>query len=314
MAKVLITAKEVHELIPERLADLGYRSDHLPEPSEEELLEVIADYEGLIITTYTKVSRVVIDKAVQLKFIGRVGSGLENVDLAYAAEKGIQVFSSPEGNANAVGEHALALTLNLFNKISVAYQEVKAGIWKREENRGLELDGKVVGIIGLGHTGTAFAKKLRGFEVEVLAYDKYRKNYGSDFVTESTVDEILERADLISLHVPCTPETYHMVSPGWIAHTGNRPYLIHTCRGEVIDTEAVLAGLKSGQLRGLGIDVYEDEPWTKVRKIPLSVYRELFDLPQVIATPHIAGWTQESKFKLADILMDKISTWKTGII
>jgi D-3-phosphoglycerate dehydrogenase len=174
MSKVLITAKEVDNIIPDGLKKLGYEVNHLPEPSEADLLEIIADYEGIIITTYTKLNQKVLDQATNLKFIGRVGSGLENIDLGYAKQKGIEVMSSPEGNANAVGEHALGLLLNVMNKISRANQEVKNGIWQREENRGEELDGKTVGIIGLGHTGSAFARKLRGFDVKVLAYDKFK--------------------------------------------------------------------------------------------------------------------------------------------
>lgn len=308
--RVLITAKEVHELIPQQLETLGYDVTHLPEPSHEALLEVIPLYEGLIITTYTKVNQAVFDKAALLKFVGRVGSGLENVNLEAAQEKGIQVFSSPEGNGNAVGEHALGLLLNLMNKISHANTEVKQGIWKREENRGEELDGKTVGIIGLGHTGSSFARKLRGFDVKVLAYDKFRTDYGTDFIQESTLEEIADKADVISLHIPFSKENFHLVDNQRIALFKKSPYIIHTCRGEVIDTYAVLSALKSGQIKALGIDVYEDEPWTKGQKVAPEIYQELLSLENVIATPHIAGWTQESKIKLAAVLMDKIRSWK----
>lgn len=308
--KVLITAKEVHEQIPYELRTMGYEVNHLPEPSEEELLKVIELYEGLIITTYTKVNQAILDKAALLKFVGRVGSGLENVDVNAAEQKGVQVFSSPEGNGNAVGEHALGLLLNLMNKISIANIEVKQGIWKREENRGEELDGKTVGIIGLGHTGSAFARKLRGFDVKVLAYDKFRKNYGTDFIQESTLEEIAEEADVISLHIPFSTENHHFIDKTVITQFKKMPYLIHTCRGEVIDTTAVLDALKSGQIKALGIDVYEDEPWMKGKKVALGIYQELFSLNNVIATPHIAGWTIESKWKLAKVLMDKIRSWK----
>lgn len=308
--RVLITAKEVHELIPQQLEALGYEVTHLPEPSHEALLEVIHLYEGLIITTYTKVNQAVFDKAVLLEFVGRVGSGLENVDLEAAQEKGIQVFSSPEGNGNAVGEHALGLLLNLMNKISHANTEVKQGIWKREENRGEELDGKTVGIIGLGHTGSAFAKKLRGFDVKILAYDKFRTDYGTDFIQESTLEEIADKADVISLHIPFSKENFHLVDEQLIVQFKKSPYIIHTCRGEVIDTSAVLNALKSGKIKALGIDVYEDEPWTKGQKVAPEIYQELFSLENVIASPHIAGWTQESKIKLAAVLMDKIRSWE----
>ncbi len=305
-AKVLITAAEVHELIPEQLRAMGYEVVHLPEPAEETLLSVIADYEGLIITTYTQVTAKVLEHAKALKFIGRVGSGLENVDAITAQKKGIQVFSSPEGNANAVGEHALALLLSLMNNITSAHHEVLKGVWKREENRGEELDGKTVGIIGLGHTGSAFAKKLRGFDVRVLAYDKFKTNYGTDFVEESSLVEIAQKAEVISVHIPYSQENHHVISAELIRQFQRKPYLIHTCRGAVADTSALLEGLLSGQIKALGIDVFEDEPWTKAKRVTADTYKQLLTLPQVIATPHIAGWTTESKVKLAHVLMEKI--------
>ncbi len=311
--KVLITAKEVHEIIEVGLKKLGYEVNHVPEPSEIELLEIIGEYEGIIVTTYTKVNEKVLHQATALKFIGRVGSGLENIDVEFAKQKGIEVMSSPEGNANAVGEHALGLLLNVMNKISKANQEVKSGIWQREESRGEELDGKTVGIIGLGHTGSAFARKLRGFDVKVLAYDKFKTHYGTDWIQEVTLDELLEKSDVISLHIPYLKENYHFINHEKIYKMSQKPYLIHTCRGELIDTLAVLDALKSNTIKGLGIDVYEDEPWTKGKQVSTEIYRELFSLPQVIATPHIGGWTIESKIKLAQILMEKIVGWKRNL-
>lgn len=304
--KVLITAKEVHELIPLELAALGYEITHLPEPSQQELLGVINQYVGLIITTYTQVDTTILNQAHQLQFIGRVGSGLENVDLEAAATKGIAVFSSPEGNANAVGEHALTLLLNLMNRIHIAHREVQQGIWLREENRGEELDGKTVGIIGFGHTGSAFARKLRGFDVEVLAYDKFKSNYGNDFVRESSLEEIVGRAQVISLHIPYTIDNHHFVNIDFVQKLQKKPYLIHTCRGAVADTHALVHALQNQQIKALGIDVFEDEPWHKSQRVQSETYEKLLQHPQVIATPHIAGWTQESKIKLASVLMNKI--------
>ena len=310
MPKVLITAKEVDDIIINGLKKLGYEVNHLPGPSEADLLEIIAVYEGIIVTTYTKLNQKVLDQATNLKFIGRVGSGLENIDLEYAKQKGIEVMSSPEGNANAVGEHALGLLLGVMNKISQANQEVKNGIWQREENRGEELDGKTVGIIGLGHTGNAFARKLRGFDVKVLAYDKFKTHYGTDWIQEVSLDDLFEKSDVISLHIPYLQENFHFINQEKIAKMIRKPYLIHTCRGEVIDTKAVLSALETNSIKGLGIDMYEDEPWTKGKNVSLEIYKELFSLDQVIATPHIGGWTIESKIKLAHVLMDKIEAWK----
>lgn len=311
---VLITAKEIHPLIPERLKALGFDVHEMPEPSVEELLKVIGEYEGLIFTTYTRVDKTLLNKAKKLRFIGRVGSGLENVDLEEAALKGVAVFSSPEGNANAVGEHALALLLNLLNNICKVHHEVKAGIWQRENNRGKELDGRTVGIIGYGHTGSAFARKLRGFECKVLAYDKYKNGFGNDQIKEASLDEIIENADVISFHVPYTRETHHMIDSSFFDKLQKQPIILNTCRGAVMDTRAALVAINEEKISGLGMDVFEDEPWNKNEMVPQEVYQQLLSHQHVIATPHIAGWTVESKWKLASILMDKIEAyWAKGV-
>lgn len=309
MSSVLITAREIHPIIPERLRQSGYEVVMLPEPDEATLLSKIGQFEGLIFTTYTKVNQALLDAALRLKFAGRVGSGLENVDLVYAADKGVMVFNSPEGNANAVGEHTLGLLLAVFNHIVRANAELKQGIWKREANRGLELDGRTVGIVGFGHTGSAFARKLRGFDVEILAYDKYKSGFGGGQIVESSMEEIAEKADAISFHVPYTPETHHMMDQSFFQRLSKQPVILHTCRGEVMDTVAALDALEKGKIYGLGIDVFEDEPWTNASKVSYEVYHQLWQHPRVVATPHIAGWTVESKELLASVLMDKIEAW-----
>lgn len=306
---VLITAKEIHPVIPSRLMEMGFDVKEMPEPSEQELLEVIRDHTGLIFTTYTRVDKNLLEKAVRLKFMGRVGSGLENVDLEHAGKKGVAVFNSPEGNANAVGEHTLGLLLNLTNHICRANNELKQGIWQREANRGLELDGKVVGIIGYGHTGNAFARKLRGFDCKVLSYDKYKTGFGDAHVLESTFEAIIQEADVISFHVPLAEDTHHLMNETFFSALKNQPIILHTCRGAVMDTTAALHALENGLISGLGIDVFEDEPWTKARYSPEATYRKLLSHDSVIATPHIAGWTVESKLKLANVLMDKITSF-----
>jgi len=304
--KVLITAAEVHPIIPERLKEMGFEVEIYPDISRAELLQCIHLYEGLIFATYTIVDRQLLDAATQLKFAGRVGSGLENADVVYAASKGIAVINSPEGNANAVGEHSLGLLLSVMNNISRGQSELLAGKWQREANRGEELDGKTVGIIGYGHTGSAFAKKLRGFDVKVLAYDKYKMGFGNDFIEKSTLVKIQENADVISFHVPYSSETHHWVNANFINQCHQKPYLINTSRGEVFKTADVLFALQNEWIRGLGIDVYEDEPPSKGIKNDASLYLELFKHPNVVATPHIAGWTKESKELLATVLIEKI--------
>lgn len=306
LKKVLITAAEVHPLIPESLREMGFEVVMYPDITREELLQTIHVYEGLIFATYTKVDRLLLDAAVQLKFAGRVGSGLENADVDYAASKGIAVINSPEGNANAVGEHALGLLLSVMNNISRGQRELLEGKWQREANRGEELDGKTVGIIGYGHTGTAFARKLRGFDVKVLAYDKYKSGFGNKFVEESTLEAIQENADVISFHVPYAKEIHHWMDIHFINKCIRHPYILNTSRGDILKTTDVLFALQNNLIRGLGIDVFEDEPPTKGNRNSASFYLELFNHPKVTATPHIAGWTIESKELLASVLMDKI--------
>ncbi len=305
--KVLITAA-IHEYIQQRFEALGYSVDNIPEIDRNRLLEIISDYAVLIITTYTQVDKELIDKAASLKIVGRVGSGMENVDAGYCKQKGIACFSSPEGNANAVGEHSLAMLLNVLNNINKANNELKNRIFLREENRGEELDGKTIGIIGYGHTGHAFAKKLRGFEVDILVYDKYKQAEDS-YVKNTSLKEIQEKCDVISFHVPYTHETHHYCDGRFIAGCAKTPVIINTSRGGIIELVSMINALHNKQVRGLCIDVFEDEPITRDKVHCVLEYDMLFSFPNVVATPHIAGWTVESKYKLARILMDKIEIW-----
>jgi len=304
LKRVLITA-DIHPYIQHRFESLGFSVDVLPEMVREHLLKIISDYSVLIITTYTKVDKTLIDKATNLKIVGRVGSGMENVDTAYCQQKNIICVNSPEGNGNAVGEHCLAMLLNLLNNITKANNELKQNIFLREENRGEELDGKTIGIIGYGHTGSAFAKKLRGFEVEILVYDKYKKAT-DDFVKNATLSELQNKADIISFHVPYNEETHHYCNSDFIEKCTKNPIIINTSRGAIISTLDIISSLETKKLKGVCIDVFEDEPITKDKTHTASVYQKLFSFSNVIATPHIAGWTMESKYKLAKILMDKM--------
>ena len=302
--RVLITA-DIDNYIHNRFETLGYSVDVKPEIEREELLRIIADYTVLIITTYTKVDKELIDNAANLKIVGRVGSGMENVDVAYCIQKDIACVNSPEGNGNAVGEHCLAMLLNLFNNINKANTELKKGLFLREENRGQELDGKVVGIIGYGHTGQAFAKKLRGFDVEILVYDKY-KPAQDDFVKNVSLEEIKVSCDVISFHVPYNEETHYYCNTSFVNDCTKSPVIINTSRGAVVNTTDIIDALENKKINGFCVDVYEDEPVTKKKVHVPQVYQKLFSFENVIATPHIAGWTVESKYKLTKILMDKI--------
>lgn len=309
--RVLITA-DIDNYIQNRFEALGYSVDVKPEIEREELLRIIADYTVLIITTYTKVDKELIDKASNLKIVGRVGSGMENVDVAYCTQRNITCVNSPEGNGNAVGEHCLAMLLSLLNNIKKANDELKSGLFRREENRGMELDGKTVGIIGYGHTGQAFAKKLRGFEVEILVYDKYKATQDS-FVRNVSLEELQQLSDVISFHIPHTAETHYCCNSDFINNCIKQPLVINTSRGAVVKTTDIIDALERRKIKGFCVDVYEDEPITKNKVHAPEVYQKLLSFDNVIATPHIAGWTVESKIKLTRILMDKIEGLLGGL-
>ena len=234
---------------------------------------------------------------------------MEIIDLNYAEAKGIHVVNSPGGNCNAVGEHALGMLLALANNLVTSDQEVRSMIWEREKNRGWELDGRVVGIIGFGHTGSHFAKKLKGFDVSILAYDKYKINYaeGWDMVKETTLEEVIEGSDIISLHVPLTVDTKHLVSKTFLRQCKKGCVLINTSRGQVVDTLALVEALEHGWLRGACLDVFENEKPNTWSKEEHSLYQRLYDRSNVVLSPHVAGWTVESKKKLSQILVQKIS-------
>ena len=302
--RVLITA-DIDNYLQQRFEALGYLVDVKPEIERDELFGIIAEYSILIITTYTKIDAELIDKATNLKIIGRVGSGMENVDVEYCETKNISCVNSPEGNGNAVGEHCLAMLLNLLNNITKANNELKQNIFLREENRGEELDGKTIGIIGYGFTGNAFAKKLRGFDVEILVYDKYKIPTDS-FVKNVTLQELQKRCDVISFHVPYNTETHYYCDEQFISDCSKKPIIINTSRGTVVNTIDIINAIETQKINGFCVDVYEDEPITKNKIHSTETYQKLLSFKNVIATPHIAGWTKESKYKLVKILMDKI--------
>ena len=302
--RVLINA-DIDNYLQQRFEALGYLVDVKPEIERDELFGIIAEYSILIITTYTKVDAELIDKATNLKIVGRVGSGMENVDVEYCKTKNISCVNSPEGNGNAVGEHCLAMLLNLLNNITKANNELKQNIFLREENRGEELDGKTIGIIGYGFTGNSFAKKLRGFDVEILVYDKYKIPTDS-FVKIVTLQELQKRCDVISFHVPYNTETHYYCDEQFISDCSKKPIIINTSRGTVVNTIDIINAIETQKINGFCVDVYEDEPITKNKIHSTETYQKLFSFKNVIATPHIAGWTKESKYKLVKILMDKI--------
>ena len=292
-----------------QLNDLGFTNEEDYTSSKEEIEAKIHLYDGFIIRSRFSIDKHFLDKAKNLKFIGRVGAGLENIDCDYARTKNIELIAAPEGNRNAVGEHSLAMLLSLFNKLNKADKEVRNGKWLREENRGIELDGKTVGLIGYGNMGKSFAKKLRGFDVKVLCCD-LKNNVGDENCTQVSLKELQEKSDILSLHTPQTDLTKNMINANFINSFKKNFWLINTARGSAVVTKDLVAGLQSGKVLGAGLDVLEYEKSSFENlfsdvKMP-EAFQYLIDTENVILSPHVAGWTIESKEKLAQTIIDKI--------
>lgn len=293
----------------EGLAKAGFDNLEASKASREEILGMIGSFDGVVIRSRIKIDREFLDEAGALKFIARVGAGLESIDEEYAKAKGILLFSAPEGNRNAVGEHALGMLLSLLNKLNKADKEVRAGLWNREANRGIELEGKTVGIIGYGNMGKAFAKKLSGFDCQVLCHD-ILDGLGDEYARQVALTELKEEADILSLHTPLTSLTKGMVNRSYIDSFKKPFWLINTARGKSVITADLVNALQSGKILGAALDVleYEKSSFESLfdKGDTPEELRQLFEMDQVLLSPHIAGWTQESKIKLAQVILDKI--------
>lgn len=305
--KILII-DEMHLSIIPLLEEKGVEVDYRPNIDRAEIEAIIGQYEGLIIRSKTTIDRELLQKAERLKFVGRAGAGLDKIDLDYLEEKGIPVFNAPEGNRDAVAEHAIGMLLALFNHIPEADRQVRNRIWERELNRGEELAGKTVGIFGYGNMGGAFAKKLRGFEVKVLAYDKYKKGFGDEFAEEVSFESIQAEADILSVHVPLTRETRNFFTMEVINAFKKPFYFINTARGEVISFETLNEALQSGKMKGALLDVLENEKLHSLSPSQLLSFRCLAERTNVLFSPHVAGWTFQSYEKINKVLANKVLT------
>ncbi|MEY2812472.1 MAG: hypothetical protein RI991_1467, partial [Bacteroidota bacterium] len=301
-----------HPYLQEALVQRGFAVDVMEKITYDELINQIHLYQGMVVTTRIKVDQQLIDAAVQLKWIGRLGSGMEIIDVDYATQKNIICMSSPEGNKDAVAEQCLGVLLSMMHNVFRAGLQVRKGQWLRESNRGLELGGKTVGIIGYGNTGSAFAALLAPFGVKVLAHDKYKKGFATQHVQEVSLDEVLSIADVVSFHLPLTQETHHYANDDFFTALQNPIYLINASRGQVVDTNALLQALENGKVISAGLDVIEDENIEAYSPAQMDELLQLANREDVWVTPHIAGYSKEALEKMAKVLIFKLDEAKIG--
>ena len=304
MSNKILIVDDLHPAFKLAAEDMGFEVDDLPLIKKEEVLKILPNYIGLAIRTKFKVDEEVMNAAPNLKFVARAGAGMDNIDVAIADKRNIQLINAPEGNCDAVGEHAIGLLLSLMNNFRQADIEIRNQIWDREGNRGYELKGKTVGIIGYGHMGQSFAKKLKSFEVNVIAYDKYKTGFSDEFVREVSMEEIVKFSDVLSLHIPLTNETKQLVNDEYLLHFRKPIFFLNTARGEIVNTKAVLNAIEKGKILGAGLDVLEVEKFPKLAE--QNFYQDLMQNGKVILTPHVGGWTFDSYRKISEVLAVKL--------
>ncbi len=309
--KVIITAY-AHPMLARELEQRGYAVDVQEKIDYGALSEVISEYTGIIVSTRIEIDAALLAKASSLKWIGRLGSGMEIIDVAYATAKQIICLSSPEGNRNAVAEHCLGMLLSLMHCITQSRDEVRDRKWRREPNRGYELYGRKVGIIGFGNTGSAFARLLSSFDVTILAHDKYHHGFGGGYIQEASLEEISAEADVISLHLPLTAETKYYADSHFFENLKRKPFFLNASRGSVVDPHALISALNDGRIAAAGIDVLENEDLTAYTEQEMAQLDNLSHRPNVIVTPHIAGYTHEALFKMSDVLIKKLDAAFSG--
>lgn len=305
MTKNILIVDDIHPIFIEQAEAMGYHCDYQPTIKPDQAYEILGGYEGLVIRSKFLVDREVLDLSKKLQFICRAGAGMDNIDEKYAIEKGITLINAPEGNMDAVGEHAVGMLLSLMNNFNRSDAEIREGVWKREANRGYELRDKTVGIIGCGFMGGSFARKLAGFSVNVIAYDKYKTGFSDQYVREVSMEEMVKQADVISFHVPLTQETNGMVDDEYLFHFRKPIFLLNTSRGKVVKVQAVLNAIKQGKILGAGLDVLEVEKFPALGE--QVWFEELKQSGKVLLTPHVAGWTFDSYRRISEVMAEKLS-------
>lgn len=307
MKKILI-ADHLHPAFKLEAEKLGFECDDMPLISREETLEILKDYSGIAIRTKFQVDKELIAAGTSLQFIARAGAGMDNVDEEYAHSKGIVCINAPEGNRDAVAEHVIGMLLSLLNSFRKADNEVRNGIWNREGNRGWEIKGRTLAIIGYGNTGQMLARKLSGFEVKVIAYDKYKTGFSDQYAEEVSMEQVVKHADILSFHIPLTFETRQLFNEEYLFHFKKPIFLLNASRGEVVNTRAVLNGIRDGKILGAGLDVLEVEKFPALSE--QDWFKELIESQKVILSPHVAGWSHESYRRISEVLAKKLKNIK----
>ncbi|MEQ9220001.1 MAG: NAD(P)-dependent oxidoreductase [Cyclobacteriaceae bacterium] len=303
--KILIV-DHMHESIIEMLGDSGFRPDYRPEIKRTEILNIIDQYAGIIVRSKTRIDKELISRATNLQFVARAGAGIDNVDYQVISNRNIKLVNAPEGNRDALGEHTVGMLLTLLHKIHLANQEVKQGVWDREGNRGWELKGKTVGIYGFGYMGSAFAKKLRGFDCTVLVYDKYKTGLSNEFIQQVDLQTFQKETEILSLHIPLTSETKFLFDEFYLSQFPKLRILLNTARGEILSLKALDKLLSTSKLIGVGLDVLENEKINQLNMEEQAIFDKLAKRENVIMTPHVAGWTFESYKRINEILVSKL--------
>ncbi|WP_370087343.1 NAD(P)-dependent oxidoreductase [Ekhidna sp.] len=305
--KRILIADDMHETIIPLLKEQGYDPVYLPVIDREGILKILHEFEGLILRSKTAVDKELVDAGPNLKFVARAGAGMDKVDQDYLNTRGIKAINAPEGNRDALGEHALGLLLSLLHKISTSYDEIRQGTWNREGNRGIELKGKVVGIYGVGNMGMSFAEKLRGLDCEILGFDKFKGTFPGDFIKNVELDELMERTEILSIHIPLNEETRQLFNETYLRKFKNLKVLINTARGEILSTDALIQLLEEGTLWGAGLDVLENEKLESLTEQERAQIQKLTSFSNVLISPHVGGWTFESYQRISEVIAQKIS-------